>query len=552
MTTSKEIITLQLGHYSNYIGTHLWNTQEAYFSATEDGGASSEIDHNVMFRTLETRHGESYEPRVVIFDLQGSFGALKKGGEIGEAHNLADTWTGNVETFKQEEHPHNAFIKFQNDYATSVASSSSSSPSQGKQQQQPQHPIPPPSFSDILESSVRVWSDYSKLSYHPKSIVQVPNYTHENPTTPFALYGAGRDVLSDVEFRDEVIDDRIRSFLEDCDSLQGFQVLTDVNNAFGGLTTSIMEALLDDMPKTTFMTFGVSETKDPVVGNLQDYQKRMFENVNQIQCLRYLKDTSSIYIPVSSPLQSELDPNGWSRYLNPKFNLRYHSSAYLASLIETATLPFRTFTNPLYIYEAAPMVSSNQSTKIAAICGSLPLRQIHDDATLRKLLSYNPMPGFKFNWFRDVTLRVGYEQVEHENGSYTVLRGVGCDLQGQARSKIPSMLHQQEALNDFAASFPTFAGQSRSIVVNEGLPISDAFPQLFGSDHIAKQESMLVRIRTPARIKETLQEVIQQLKTLPKRVAMPLERITSGSSMEDMMEIREDLEQTMLVYNEIE
>lgn len=54
----REIITLQVGHYANYVGTHFWNTQESYFTfgggdqSNEANGMSpeKEINHDVLFR----------------------------------------------------------------------------------------------------------------------------------------------------------------------------------------------------------------------------------------------------------------------------------------------------------------------------------------------------------------------------------------------------------------------------------------------------------------------------------------------------------------------
>lgn len=52
--SAKEIITLQFGNYSNYVGTHWWNMQEFSFNYTN--GAASETDPNVLYRQGETRN----------------------------------------------------------------------------------------------------------------------------------------------------------------------------------------------------------------------------------------------------------------------------------------------------------------------------------------------------------------------------------------------------------------------------------------------------------------------------------------------------------------
>jgi hypothetical protein len=51
----KEIIYVQAGNTSNHIGTHFWNTQQSYFTYSEDKEVL--VDHDVSFR-------EGVSPRV--------------------------------------------------------------------------------------------------------------------------------------------------------------------------------------------------------------------------------------------------------------------------------------------------------------------------------------------------------------------------------------------------------------------------------------------------------------------------------------------------------
>lgn len=43
----KEILTLQFGHFSNYVGTHWWNIQEQSF---EYNSLASEVNHEILYR----------------------------------------------------------------------------------------------------------------------------------------------------------------------------------------------------------------------------------------------------------------------------------------------------------------------------------------------------------------------------------------------------------------------------------------------------------------------------------------------------------------------
>ena len=87
----KEIIYIQAGNMSNYVGTHFWNAQQSYF--TYSGDKDILIDHDVSFREgvsprvchscsmkdsqprfKHCSQGEpTYCPRVLQFDRKGTF-----------------------------------------------------------------------------------------------------------------------------------------------------------------------------------------------------------------------------------------------------------------------------------------------------------------------------------------------------------------------------------------------------------------------------------------------------------------------------------------------
>lgn len=61
--SGREILTLQFGHYSNFVGTHLWNIQEFTFDYNSD--RPSEINHDVFYREgltykVKLKNGNNY------------------------------------------------------------------------------------------------------------------------------------------------------------------------------------------------------------------------------------------------------------------------------------------------------------------------------------------------------------------------------------------------------------------------------------------------------------------------------------------------------------
>ena len=74
---NKAVITLQVGHYANFVGTHFWNAQELSFQVERD---KNDLDHDVFFREGCLNNGNSkevtYTPRLVSVDLKGALGKL--------------------------------------------------------------------------------------------------------------------------------------------------------------------------------------------------------------------------------------------------------------------------------------------------------------------------------------------------------------------------------------------------------------------------------------------------------------------------------------------
>ncbi len=58
--SSREIITIQCGHYSNFVGTHWWNLQESAFCYDQTSTQPEEICTDCMFREGSTLKVSSF------------------------------------------------------------------------------------------------------------------------------------------------------------------------------------------------------------------------------------------------------------------------------------------------------------------------------------------------------------------------------------------------------------------------------------------------------------------------------------------------------------
>ncbi|KAJ8947875.1 hypothetical protein NQ318_010021 [Aromia moschata] len=330
---SREILTLQFGHYSNYVGTHWWNVQEQGFEY--DSSSSSEIDHDVLYREGLTEKNEvTFTPRLLFVDLKGSLKSLPESGNL-YAPNFNDPsaeWDPDLVTVKTE--PVNNKNQFQQDLDSSACKN-----------------IHRNAYD--FEKDVSVWSDFLYTRFHPRSVNIIREYQHCNENTPFDVFPLGTSLWKSPQFDDDFCN-KIRSYVEECDSFQasdleiGFHMLTDCTNAFAGLSSSCVEHLKDDYDKSALLIFPVmpSYFPDRVTSVEERYQSLANDSVrvlNMALGFSAFSEHASLFVPLS------VGSKGW-RKPGPKrqfdlveydHELPYHSSALLASALETFSLKYR-------------------------------------------------------------------------------------------------------------------------------------------------------------------------------------------------------------------
>lgn len=91
--------------------------------------------------------------------------------------------------------------------------------------------------------------------------------------------------------------------------------------------------------------------------------------LNRALGITRLADLSSIYVPIYTPTSShQLSP-----YLHFNEYSRYHTSAIIASAIETNSLPFRLKNNSSTMAETISKLNWVRSTRLASLSVSVPL-----------------------------------------------------------------------------------------------------------------------------------------------------------------------------------
>lgn len=333
---SREIVTLQFGHYANFVGTHWWNLQcEAYsFKNSSLGGnfdkPTSEIDFDSTFREGITRNNEvTYTPRAIFYDLKDSLRTLKQTGtlyDLEDTNLFLNSWNTSPSIHQQEAYEKNKYLKSLDEEEEPQKKPSHLSSKEKKDGDQEK---------DLkLETSVQVWSDFLKQHLHPKTVETI-----NSGAGSFDLFGLG---VEEYKKQQDEMEERLHFFTEECDSLQGFQILLDPTDAFSGLSSSFyQDYVLDEFGNKAHVLINLFPSKSQTTKDLN-----LLSACNLMLTYNHFKPATSI-IPLSSQTKFKYKPPFSSHRDLHSFpydaSLSYHTSAILAIAFNNITLPYRDF-----------------------------------------------------------------------------------------------------------------------------------------------------------------------------------------------------------------
>jgi hypothetical protein len=182
----------------------------------------------------------------------------------------------------------------------------------------------------LSTSDVRYWSDFSRVYYHPKSLVQLYDFELHSSIMPFERFSMGTELFESLEKESEIVDRDWRPFVEECDQMQGIQVYTTLDDAWGGFASSYLEALRDEHPKTCIWVWGLQSPVSTIAR-----EKRRLRLANTALTLNQICAQASMVVPLSVP-EGRL-PSG----VAIDHNSTWHVSALLATAAESASLQSR-------------------------------------------------------------------------------------------------------------------------------------------------------------------------------------------------------------------
>uniref|UniRef100_A0A0E0GBH2 DML1/Misato tubulin domain-containing protein n=1 Tax=Oryza nivara TaxID=4536 RepID=A0A0E0GBH2_ORYNI len=310
----REAVTVQVGGFANYVGSHFWNFQDELLGLADDPDAdpvfkNDALDMDVLYRSGEMHQGiPTYCPRLVVpwfFEFIRS---------------------GSVTRSVSKPHGRNLFLQSLVEEGQNPSTSNGASNSQKS--------VEDKDLIDCLENGVNFWTDYSKVQYHPQSLYEL----HGSWTDfdKFDNYGSAQEVVSDWSQIEEM-NERLRFFVEECDHIQGIQFIVDDSGGFSSVAAQFLENIADDYTNTPVLLYCV---RDPMtLGSSRRNQRvSIMRALHDAVSFSKLSSFCNLMVPIGPP---SLSRSYMSSYLYIQDEKPFHASAVCAAAIHSITVPFR-------------------------------------------------------------------------------------------------------------------------------------------------------------------------------------------------------------------
>uniref|UniRef100_A0A3Q0SMA0 Protein misato homolog 1 n=1 Tax=Amphilophus citrinellus TaxID=61819 RepID=A0A3Q0SMA0_AMPCI len=479
----REVITLQLGHYSNFVGTHWWNLQDASLSYDPET-PPGEIQSDVVFREGQTLGGHvTYTPRLIAMDLKGSLRTLRQEGSLYDAgkDTSAVTWEGSIMMHKESPPAKNSFLEDLDKLDKGEILAEADFPSSS----QPQCSAGSLSVDTVnshlarvqknyrLEGSVKVWSDFLRIHLHPRTISVIHQYNHDGEAHRLEAFGQGECLLQGSVL--EELEDRLHFFVEECDYLQGFQVLCDLSDGFAGLGSKVTELLRDSYGGRGILTWGLLPVSHP-----DSVMKDLYRLLNCTLGMVHMADHSSLFCPLTLRGGLGRRPSSPTAFPHLSYDpsLWYHSSSVLALALDTLTAPYRMRNNSVPMWQLADDLAVS-GKKVVAAYGAVPFPMSHGSSLPDALSAYaDTLPWRPLSGCSEASDGRCY-------GQWVTLKG----FEGQKLisslapgTKLPTPLHGLHSGEDVLASYVRSFFPSAPLalqLVSTPSKLAPPFPQIF-------------------------------------------------------------------------
>jgi hypothetical protein len=114
--------------------------------------------------------------------------------------------------------------------------------------------------AELTTESVKYWSDFNRVYFHPKSVVQLNEFELGSKLQPFQNWNVGEELFASLDKEHDLLDRDLRSFAEEADHMQGIQLIASVDDAWGGFAARYLDRIRDEYGKTTVLFCGLEDS----------------------------------------------------------------------------------------------------------------------------------------------------------------------------------------------------------------------------------------------------------------------------------------------------
>uniref|UniRef100_A0A0E0BSC8 DML1/Misato tubulin domain-containing protein n=1 Tax=Oryza glumipatula TaxID=40148 RepID=A0A0E0BSC8_9ORYZ len=335
----REAVTVQVGGFANYVGSHFWNFQDELLGLADDPDADPVFKNDALDMDVLYRSGETHQHTMLDFTRVYPHTALVwcrlvlecwlrvHGGIICRVPWFFEfIRSGSVTRSVSKPHGRNLFLQSLVEEGQNPSTSNGASNSQKS--------VEDKDLIDCLENSVNFWTDYSKVQYHPQSLYEL----HGSWTDfdKFDNYGSAQEVVSDWSQIEEM-NERLRFFVEECDHIQGIQFIVDDSGGFSSVAAQFLENIADDYTNTPVLLYCV---RDPMTlgSSRRNQRESIMRALHDAVSFSKLSSFCNLMVPIGPP---SLSRSYMSSYLYIQDEKPFHASAVCAAAIHSITVPFR-------------------------------------------------------------------------------------------------------------------------------------------------------------------------------------------------------------------
>ncbi|KHJ32198.1 putative protein dml1 protein [Erysiphe necator] len=510
-----EIVSLQFGQRSNYLATHFWNTLESYFTYTDE--EESIVDHDIHFRPgIGIQNTETFTPRTVIYDLKGGFGSLRKINALydTEEPDLSELLWDKPAVIQRLESVEKCA------YQQSL-----------EQNEQPK----------LLDSdTVKYWSDYSRVYFHPKSVVKLNEYEIGSTSWPFESWDEGEALFKSVDKEHDLVERDLRPFIEEADHMQAFQVFSSTDDAWGSFAAQYLQQIKDEYAKTDVLFWGLEE--DIVIKS----REKRFTSSNIAKSISVIAPESTLFIPLTLPSK------GLPSYITLERNSDWHVSALMSIAVESITLLSRLRQRNQYretLDQLVCLINTNGHQNIAKLRMSIeqPSSHNNDVPEIAKISEQNRNDRSLRNKksIHNFCSKIGPNAEIFDIDFFPIEIGEQVNRRPMRKLQVFSQyeIHRQNLCswnqnisNDrYDERFQTL-GDGLPVVLKRNLPLGfpllDSFPRIFNE---ASTSSSLA-VRTSLTVDSSIASRLKALKNIVNRAFAVDEREAFSNSLGELAE----------------